>query len=66
LVRLLVAAFHLLTALVFHALSRRPPQALPSAGLDSAVALDLEDHAVSLRALSQQGPLVLVWLRHYG
>jgi len=28
--------------------------------------LDLEGREVSLRAVYQQGPVVLVWLRHYG
>jgi len=34
--------------------------------IGEAVALDLEGREVSLRAIYQQGPVVLVWLRHYG
>jgi hypothetical protein len=30
------------------------------------VVLDLDGHDVPLRAVFQQGPVVLVWLRHYG
>jgi hypothetical protein len=35
-------------------------------GLAEAAVLDLDGHEVPLRALYQQGPVVLVWLRHYG
>jgi hypothetical protein len=34
--------------------------------LAEAVVLDLDGHEVPLRALYQRGPVVLVWLRHYG
>jgi len=34
--------------------------------LGETVVLDLEGHEVPLRAIYQQGPAVLVWLRHYG
>jgi hypothetical protein len=34
--------------------------------LGEGVVLDLEGHEVPLRAIYQQGPVVLVWLRHYG
>jgi hypothetical protein len=35
-------------------------------GLAQAAVLDLDGHEVPLRALYQRGPVVLVWLRHYG
>jgi hypothetical protein len=34
--------------------------------LADGVVLDLEGRDVPLRAVFQQGPVVLVWLRHYG
>lgn len=34
--------------------------------LAGGVVLDLEGREVALRAVFQQGPVVLVWLRHYG
>jgi len=34
--------------------------------LAEATVLDLEGRDVPLRALYSQGPVVLVWLRHYG
>ena len=34
--------------------------------LAEAIVVDLEGHDVPLRALYKQGPVVLVWLRHYG
>jgi len=34
--------------------------------LADGVVLDLEGHEVPLRAVFKQGPVVLVWLRHYG
>jgi hypothetical protein len=34
--------------------------------LAEAVVLDLDGHEVPLRSLYQRGPVVLVWLRHYG
>jgi len=34
--------------------------------LADGVVLDLEGHEVPLRAVFQHGPVVLVWLRHYG
>ena len=34
--------------------------------LAEGVVLDLEGHEVPLRAVFQPGPVVLVWLRHYG
>jgi hypothetical protein len=45
-----------------------PPMMGDTAGqrLGEAVVLDLEGHEVPLRATYQQGPVVLVWLRHYG
>jgi hypothetical protein len=35
-------------------------------GLAEAAVLDLEGHEVPLRTVSERGPVVLVWLRHYG
>jgi len=45
-----------------------PPMMGDTAGqrLGESVVLDLEGHEVPLRAIYEQGPLVLVWLRHYG
>jgi len=34
--------------------------------LGESVVLDLEGREVPLRAVYQQGPVVLAWLRHYG
>jgi hypothetical protein len=34
--------------------------------LGEGTMLDLEGRVVPLRAVYQQGPVVLVWLRHYG
>jgi hypothetical protein len=34
--------------------------------LAEGVVLDLDGREVPLRAVFQQGPVVLVWLRHYG
>ena len=34
--------------------------------LAEATVLDLEGHDVPLRAVFERGPVVLVWLRHYG
>ena len=34
--------------------------------LAGGVVLDLDGREVPLRAVFQQGPVVLVWLRHYG
>jgi hypothetical protein len=34
--------------------------------LGDSVVLDLDGHDVQLRAIYEQGPVVLVWLRHYG
>jgi hypothetical protein len=34
--------------------------------LADAMVLDLEGRAVPLRTIYQPGPVVLVWLRHYG
>jgi hypothetical protein len=34
--------------------------------LGEGVVLDLEGNEIPLRAIYQQGPVVLVWLRHYG
>ena len=34
--------------------------------LAGGVVLDLEGREVPLRQVFQQGPVVLVWLRHYG
>jgi hypothetical protein len=42
---------------------------MPVAGdlrLADGVVLDLEGREASLPALFHQGPVVLVWLRHYG
>ncbi len=38
----------------------------PDRRLADASVLDLEGHEVPLRAVYQRGPVVLVWLRHYG
>ena len=35
-------------------------------GLAEAVVLDLDGNEVPLRALYERGPVVMVWLRHYG
>jgi len=34
--------------------------------LADGVVLDLEGHEVPLTVVFQHGPVVLVWLRHYG
>lgn len=34
--------------------------------LGEGTVLDLQGHEVPLRAIYEQGPVVLVWLRHYG
>jgi hypothetical protein len=34
--------------------------------LADGVVLDLEGRDVQLRAVFERGPVVLVWLRHYG
>jgi hypothetical protein len=34
--------------------------------LGDVAVLDLQGHEVPLRAIYEQGPVVLVWLRHYG
>ena len=34
--------------------------------LAESVVFDLDGHEVPLRAIFDQGPVVLVWLRHYG
>jgi len=34
--------------------------------LGDVAVLDLQGHEVRLRAIYEQGPVVLVWLRHYG
>jgi hypothetical protein len=34
--------------------------------LAEGVVLDLDGHEVPLRAVFRHGPVVLVWLRHYG
>ena len=34
--------------------------------LADGVVLDLDGHEVPLREVFQQGPVVLVWLGHYG
>jgi len=44
-------------SLTGHMVSRR---------LGEGAVLDLESREVPLRAVYQQGPVVLVWLRHYG
>jgi hypothetical protein len=45
-----------------------PPLIGDNAGprLGEGVVLDLEGHEVPVRAIYQRGPVVLVWLRHYG
>ncbi len=34
--------------------------------LAGAAVLDLDGHEVPLRTVYERGPVVLVWLRHYG
>ncbi len=34
--------------------------------LGEGAILDLQHNSVPLRAIYEQGPVVLVWLRHYG
>ena len=34
--------------------------------LEDASVLDLEGHEVALRTLYENGPVAIVWLRHYG
>ncbi len=34
--------------------------------LAEALVLDLDGHEVPFHSLYQRGPVVLVWLRHYG
>jgi len=41
-------------------------EAMADRSLSEATVLDLDGHEVPLRSLYQRGPVVLVWLRHFG